>query len=199
VEPWVALLKTLLKSRPPKIPQASPEEPFLVIEEHRTTMAEIADLNSNMAIIIGPFNSSEFKRATKRAEALASEGDRTILDKLFEMRKEATEKIMNGGVEGILGGLIQAILIPATIGKDLEGKNLKVLACSLGMGIRDGEFHPSINIDLHSSTLANDVPLVEVIGFDDAEYLGAIIGESLQASWMRTSITHYRPPFGGYK
>ena len=149
-------------------------------------MNEIHDRNSNLAALIGPPDSLEFTRATEHAKSLASDGDRTILDNLFDIRNEVVEEMIGDGAESVLGNLLQAVI----------GKDLKVLNCSIGMGTRDGVFHPSMNIDLHSSVLANDDPLVTVIGSIDAEYLGALIGKSMEVEWVRTSFTHYRHPFG---
>jgi hypothetical protein len=149
-------------------------------------MNDIYDRNSNLAVVIGPPDSPEFTRATERAKAQASDGDRTILDKLFEIRKEVVEEMIGDGAESVLGNILQAVI----------GKDLKVLDCSIGMGTRDGVFHPSLNIDLHASVLANGAPLVTIIGSIDAEYLGALIGKSMEVEWVRTSITHYQHPFG---
>ena len=137
--------------------------------------------NARLTIALGPPDRPPDRvEAVEYAGRLKVSGDSELWDALFKIQDDALRGCAAGGAQSPVGELISHFV----------GSPIGRLLTTIGFHIRDGLTYPTLIIDLTASTLEDGTSLEGLLEMPDANAIGAVLGESLNAAWIHVSIIY---------
>ena len=126
-------------------------------------------------LIVGPPDNKDKYPLLDEIKKLYDLGEKQEYDKFYKLQEETLSKLIKDQEKEILKSLLELVI----------GEKIKNLNTKIELSVSKGWVLPNITIDTTNSTLENNKPLHLYLSSDKLKKISAVIGQSLNARWMK--------------